>query len=133
MLEEKEKAAASAKETAQQNIKLPPAYQNLSPEARGKAIERISKRREDMPAVYRGCYDRAMSGNSLRAAANSFCLECVMWQREEVRLCPSYSCPLWPYRPYQLDDNDDSIDCSNLALRRADFDSESTNANERGV
>jgi len=54
-----------------------------------------------MPAKYRGTYKKAMTGKSLRAGANAFCLECVGWQREEVRLCTSPACPLYPYRPYQ--------------------------------
>jgi len=26
------------------------------------------------------------------------CLDCMCGQMQEVRLCPSESCPLWPYR-----------------------------------
>lgn len=62
--------------------------------------ERIAKRRADMPKAYRGIYDKAMSGQSKAAAIHSFCLECMGWQREEVRLCTSNACPLWRYRPY---------------------------------
>jgi hypothetical protein len=124
----KEKAATSAKDTAPtNNTKLPAAYQKLSPEAREKAIERIAKRRADMPNVYRGIYDRAVSGKSLRSAVNSFCLECVMWQRKEVRLCTSLACPLWPYRNYQLNDVEPVSD-SNLPSDGPGLDSESTNA-----
>ena len=65
------------------------------------AARRIDKRRDDMPAAYRKNYEKSLTGKSLRAAAKAFCLECVMWQRNEVRLCPSYPCPLWLYRPYQ--------------------------------
>lgn len=76
----------------------------ILPEKRSLSREkRIAKRRADMPRVYRGIYDKAMTGKSLRAAVNAFCLECVMWQREEVRLCPSTPCPLWLYRPYRED------------------------------
>ena len=66
-----------------------------------KQAEKIAKRRADMPEVYRANYDKAMTGKSLKAASKAFCLECVQWQREEVRLCPSYACPLWLYRPYK--------------------------------
>ena len=114
------KKAAAPTVTPNQNIKLPEAYQNLSPEAREKAVERIAKRRADMPKVYRGNYDKAMEGNSLRAAVHASCLECVMWQREEVRLCPSLQCPSWPYRPYQ--------GVSKKAPERGDSGAESTNA-----
>jgi len=61
----------------------------------------IEKRRADMPKAYRANYDKAVSGASLRAAINAQCIECVCWQREEVRLCTSLACPLWAVRPYQ--------------------------------
>ena len=63
--------------------------------------EKIAERRADMPKIYRATYDKAVSGKSLRAAVNSFCAQCCMWQREEVRLCTSLECELWPYRPYR--------------------------------
>ena len=63
--------------------------------------EQIDERRAQMPRIHRANYDKAIKGRSLRAAVNSFCAECTMWQREEVRLCTSLACPLWPYRPYQ--------------------------------
>ena len=61
----------------------------------------IQKKLSDMPQIYRGIYRRAMRGNDLRAAIHSFCLECFQWQREEISVCTSLSCPLYPYRPYQ--------------------------------
>lgn len=64
-----------------------------------KRQERINKHRATMPRRYRATYDKAMSGKSLRAAVNSFCLECVGWQREEVKKCCSPQCSLFPYRP----------------------------------
>lgn len=80
---------------------------------------KIKKRRADMPKAYRGIYDKAMSGQSRAAAIHSFCLECVGWQREEVRQCTAYACPLFPYRPYGgAQDPTDS----------GDFAPESTNA-----
>ncbi len=80
---------------------LPSPYQNLNPEARVKAEKRIARRRADMPQAYRRTYDRALSGKSLRAAVKASCLECMGWQREDVRACTAYPCPLWPYRDYQ--------------------------------
>ena len=73
--------------------------------------ERIDKRRADMPKVYRGIYDVAMTGKSRRAAMHAFCLDCTGWDRKEVRLCTSYACPLFPYRPYtDAPDAPDSVD-----------------------
>ncbi len=63
--------------------------------------EKIAGRRAAMPRAYRKTYDLAMSGRSRRAAMHAFCLECTQWQREEVRLCTSPACPLYPYRPYR--------------------------------
>ena len=31
-------------------------------------------------------------------AIRAKCLDCVAEQPQEVRLCPSEKCPLWPYR-----------------------------------
>lgn len=84
-----------------------------------KRAEKIAKHRAEMPKIYRGIYDKAILGKSLRAAVNSFCAECTMWQREEVRLCTSLACPLWPYRPYQEN--------SKQASDGPDFGSESEN------
>lgn len=51
--------------------------------------------------AYRRLYDKAMSGHSLRAAVSSKCLDCMCWQKNEVRDCDIVSCPLHPYRPYK--------------------------------
>lgn len=90
---------------------------------------RIAKRRSDIPKVYRGIYDKALTGKSLRAAVNAFCLECVCWQREEVRLCPSTPCPLWLYRPYREDTvkTDKANPCSKTPSDGPDSALESSN------
>lgn len=62
---------------------------------------RIEERRKEMPRIYRGIYDKAMKGRSLKSAVHAFCLECVAWQRKEIEQCTDYGCPLYPYRPYQ--------------------------------
>jgi hypothetical protein len=64
--------------------------------ARRSSIER---RLCQMPNHCRRVYLRAVGGRSPRAAIKSFCLECVGWQRSEVRRCTALACPLWPYRP----------------------------------
>ena len=66
-----------------------------------KRKKKIAEHLKEMPPIYRATYKRAVAGKSLRAAVNSFCAECTIWQREEVRLCTSVACPLWPSRPYQ--------------------------------
>ena len=87
--------------------------------------EAIQKRRADMPKVYRSSYDKAVSGKSLRAAVNSFCLECCMWEREEVRRCTSLACPLYAVRPYQRS--------SKNASEGSDFGAESKNSGNEGI
>ena len=67
--------------------------------------EQIAERRNQMPRSYRACYDKAVSGKSLRASINSFCLECVCWQIEEIRKCTDLACPLFAVRPYQISQN----------------------------
>lgn len=54
-----------------------------------------------IPKAYRAVYKKAMTGKSLRAAVNAFCLECVCWQRLEITNCTAKNCPLYNYRPYQ--------------------------------
>ncbi|HSW63971.1 MAG TPA: hypothetical protein VLH56_11790 [Dissulfurispiraceae bacterium] len=63
--------------------------------------EKVKKRIESVPKVYRGIYQRAVEGRGLRAAIKSQCLECVCWQREEVKICSDSACPLYAVRPYQ--------------------------------
>ena len=84
--------------------------------------QKIAERRADMPKVYRGIYDKAVSGKGLRACINAFCLECVMYQREEVRLYTSLACPLYAVRPYQK--------ISKKTSERPDFGAESTKTSE---
>ena len=50
---------------------------------------------------YRGVYDRAVAGRSLRAAVDSQCLECVGYHTAEVRACTALACPLYAVRPYK--------------------------------
>ncbi|HIJ72228.1 MAG TPA: hypothetical protein HPP87_12865 [Planctomycetes bacterium] len=66
-----------------------------------KRRAKIAQRRAQMPRKYRRTYDRAVSGKSLRACVDSFCLECCGWKSQEVSLCTSLACPLYAVRPYQ--------------------------------
>jgi hypothetical protein len=61
----------------------------------------IEERRAQIPDIHKANYDKAMRGKSLRAGTKAFCLECVNWQKEEVRHCTDFACPLYPYRPYK--------------------------------
>ncbi len=63
--------------------------------------EQIEKRISQMPKIYRAIYKSAMKGTSRKSAIHSFCLECTGYEKEEVRLCTSLSCPLYEFRPYK--------------------------------
>ncbi len=61
--------------------------------------EKIAERLAQIPKLYRGIYDKAITGKSRKAAMHAQCLECCGWQIKEVFLCTSPQCPLYPYRP----------------------------------
>ena len=86
--------------------------------------EQITQRREQMPKIHRSNYDKAIKGRSMKAATKAFCLECVQWQKEEVRLCTDLACPLYPYRPYK--------NSSNQRTEQRSFGAESTKASKEG-
>ncbi len=61
----------------------------------------ITERLSEMPESCRATYLKAARGKaSPRVAIKAFCMECVCWDREEVRLCTAPACPLWMYRPF---------------------------------
>lgn len=55
----------------------------------------------DPPSAYRATLERAYRENSPAAAIKAKCLDCTLFQREEIRLCSVKTCPLWRFRPYQ--------------------------------
>ena len=64
--------------------------------------ERIAKVVSEAPESARGALQGAFSGSaSPRAAIKAMCLTCTGYDRETVRNCTGYSCPLWAYRPFQ--------------------------------
>jgi hypothetical protein len=52
----------------------------------------------DIPQKFEKLYRRAKGGRSQSAAIRSFCLECVGYVLEEVKLCTDAGCPLYEYR-----------------------------------
>lgn len=83
--------------------------------------QQIAERRAQMPRLYRGIYDKAMSGKSRKAAMRAFCLECVAWQIKEVYTCTCKACPMHPYRPTSRasqgapEDTGDAVESTNGA------------------
>jgi hypothetical protein len=52
------------------------------------------------PKKYHDIVDRVGKG-SAKAAIKLKCLDCVCFQKKEIRLCEQTSCGLWAYRPYK--------------------------------
>ena len=54
------------------------------------------------PETFRGILRAAMSGKcSPRAAIKAQCAECIGFDRDAIRTCTAYACPLWNFRPYR--------------------------------
>lgn len=84
--------------------------------------KQIAERRSQIPDIHKANYDKALRGRSMKAGVKAFCLECVCWQKEEVRKCNDLACPLSPYRPYK--------EAANQAPERLGSPTESTNSHE---
>lgn len=52
------------------------------------------------PQSVTACYLKAYSGSKANAV-KAKCLDCTCDQRDEIKNCKAYSCPLWKVRPYQ--------------------------------
>jgi len=65
---------------------------------------RIEKTISEAPTSVKKILRIAFSGAaSPRAAIKAQCLSCVGYDRESVRNCTGWSCPLWKYRPFQAE------------------------------
>jgi len=93
---------------------------NISQKQPETKEERIAAWRENIPNLFSGSYrkqyDKAINRESMRAAINSKCLDCMCWQQAEVKRCDIITCPLHPYRPYQ-DDVDKPISLDSAQQR----------------
>lgn len=64
--------------------------------------QRISETIADAPTSARGILKRAFEGSGGRKnAIAAMCLHCTGYDRETVRNCTGWSCPLWQWRPFQ--------------------------------
>ena len=70
--------------------------------------EKQRQRIAEAPESARGILTRAYKGNSRATAVKAFCLQCVGYTRADVKSCTATGCPLWPYRPYRIDDDDEA-------------------------
>jgi hypothetical protein len=58
--------------------------------------------RDSVPEKHKIATERALLKQVPRSVAiKTKCLSCCNFDREEVKLCAVYTCPLNPYRPYQ--------------------------------
>lgn len=57
--------------------------------------------REQVTPKYRGIYDKALTGRSMKSAIHINCLLCVGCERKEIKNCKTVGCPFFLYRPYQ--------------------------------
>lgn len=63
----------------------------------------VAKRIAEAPESSKKCLSRAFFGSaSPRQAIKAQCLACVGFDRDSIKNCSGYSCPLWAYRPYQI-------------------------------
>ena len=64
--------------------------------------EKANKVISEAPSSTQKLLSRAFSGAaSPRLAIKAMCLCCVGYEREQVKNCTGWSCPLWKYRPFQ--------------------------------
>ena len=63
---------------------------------RARVLEDVSKY---LPSA-RSHFEAAFAGKSRKAAVTAFCVQCMGYDRDEVRNCTAPACPLYPHRPY---------------------------------
>jgi hypothetical protein len=64
--------------------------------------DRVAKVLAEAPLSARGILKRAFEGTGGRQnAIRAMCLACTGYDRETVRNCTGWSCPLWKWRPFQ--------------------------------
>lgn len=73
----------------------------------GKARQSLfEKASADVPVKVRGIFDRSWAGAaSPRTAIKAKCQECTGYEDMVQRIgqCTAYKCPLWAYRPFQTE------------------------------
>ena len=97
--------------------------------------ERITKLIADAPQSVRKTLRDAFSGAaSPRGAIRAQCLICVGYDREAIRACTGFSCPLWAYRPFQEGEKETAAGAETRAAEDSGTDRarDSTPAGARG-
>ena len=74
------------------------------PEGQNRRDEVVRRMVQNAPVASKTILGGAYAGKvSPRAAIKAQCLCCVNFARKEIRDCTGYSCPLFVYRPYQIE------------------------------
>jgi hypothetical protein len=77
---------------------------NCTETAQDRRAATVAKRLADCAPMFRPVMEKAYAGKSSPGKAiKAQCLICVGYDREAIRSCSGYSCPLWHYRPYQIE------------------------------
>lgn len=72
--------------------------------AAGRRQDQVAKQLATCSPMFRPIMVKAYDGSaSPRKAIKAMCLECLSYDRAAIRGCTGYSCPLWEYRPYQIE------------------------------
>lgn len=75
----------------------------MMPKGQGRCW-RVNAVINDAPPFAQNTLSRAFSGAaSPRGAIKATCLACTGYERLAVRNCTGWTCPLWAYRPYQVE------------------------------
>jgi hypothetical protein len=69
----------------------------------GKTPEPASFKRRNVPNSFAKLYDLTLKGvASPRKAIKMLCAECCGYDRQAIAECPARGCPLWRYRPWEI-------------------------------
>ena len=64
--------------------------------------EKITTVLSEAPESVKKTLGEAFAGSaSPRRAIKAMCLTCTGFDRDSIRNCTGYGCPLWKYRPFQ--------------------------------
>ena len=80
-------------------------FKDEQPMAPMTETEKMGYWHRHIPDIYHGKFRKewlkAAQRQSMRAAVNAKCADCMCWQNSEIKLCDIITCPLWQYRPMQ--------------------------------
>lgn len=57
--------------------------------------------KNELTPKYRGIYDKAKTGHSMKSAIHDNCLRCMACKTKDIKNCENEDCAFHQYRPYQ--------------------------------